>query len=161
MSVTLPYPRDVVTIKQFQRDKVAVLGCDRGGVYCNRWKTIDESSAESIRRRKTGSRLTNCPVRPVQSSPVQSCSVLFSPVQSSPVQSCPVLSSPVLSPVQSSPVLSPVQSSPVLSCPESSPVLGPVQSYPVLFCPVQSNPVLSLVQSSLVPSRPVQSHPGD
>ncbi|KAJ0009983.1 hypothetical protein Pint_34845 [Pistacia integerrima] len=66
----------------FKRDKVAVLGCDRGGVYCNRRKTIDESSAESIRTRKTGSRLTNCPVRPFQ---FQSSPVPFSPVQSSPV----------------------------------------------------------------------------
>ncbi|KAJ0038162.1 hypothetical protein Pint_21915 [Pistacia integerrima] len=44
-----------VTIKQSKRDRVVILGCDRGGVYRNRRKTIDESSAESIRRRKTGS----------------------------------------------------------------------------------------------------------
>ncbi|XP_021277728.1 methylmalonate-semialdehyde dehydrogenase [acylating], mitochondrial-like [Herrania umbratica] len=51
----------VVTIKQSKREKVVVLGCDRGGVYRNRRKTVDESSVECIRRRKTGSRLTNCP----------------------------------------------------------------------------------------------------
>ncbi|OMO85283.1 Methylmalonate-semialdehyde dehydrogenase [Corchorus capsularis] len=51
----------VVTIKQSKRDKVVVLGCDRGGVYRNRRKHVDESAAECIRRRKTGSRLTNCP----------------------------------------------------------------------------------------------------
>ncbi|GMI74640.1 hypothetical protein HRI_001133300 [Hibiscus trionum] len=51
----------VVTIKQSKRDKVVVLGCDRGGVYRNRRKPVDESAAERIRRRKTGSRLTNCP----------------------------------------------------------------------------------------------------
>ncbi|KAJ0009978.1 hypothetical protein Pint_33479 [Pistacia integerrima] len=55
----------VVTIKQSKRDRVVVLGCDRGGVYRNRRKTIDESSTESIRRRKTGSRLTNCPFEAV------------------------------------------------------------------------------------------------
>ncbi|KAJ9159221.1 hypothetical protein P3X46_024742 [Hevea brasiliensis] len=51
----------VVTIKQSKRDRVVILGCDRGGVYRNRRKTIDESTAEHSRKRKTGSRLTNCP----------------------------------------------------------------------------------------------------
>ncbi|XVE49443.1 hypothetical protein DITRI_Ditri01bG0082900 [Diplodiscus trichospermus] len=51
----------VVTIKQSKRDKVVVLGCDRGGVYRNRRKPVDESATEHIRKRKTGSRLTNCP----------------------------------------------------------------------------------------------------
>ncbi|KAJ9705582.1 hypothetical protein PVL29_003582 [Vitis rotundifolia] len=51
----------VVTIKQSKKDKVVVLGCDRGGVYRNRRKPVDESSAEHVRKRKTGSRLTNCP----------------------------------------------------------------------------------------------------
>lgn len=51
----------VVTIKQSKKDKVVVLGCDRGGVYRNRRKLVDESSAEQVRKRKTGSRLTNCP----------------------------------------------------------------------------------------------------
>lgn len=51
----------VVTIKQSKKDKVVVLGCDRGGVYRNRRKLVDESSAEHVRKRKTGSRLTNCP----------------------------------------------------------------------------------------------------
>ncbi|GLU08070.1 hypothetical protein SLE2022_249990 [Rubroshorea leprosula] len=51
----------VVTIKQSKRDRVVVLGCDRGGVYRNRRKPVDESSSECSRRRKTGSRLTNCP----------------------------------------------------------------------------------------------------
>lgn len=51
----------VVTIKQSKKDKVVVLGCDRGGVYRNRRKTVDESSGEIARKRKTGSRLTNCP----------------------------------------------------------------------------------------------------
>ncbi|KAL5562722.1 hypothetical protein UlMin_032469, partial [Ulmus minor] len=55
----------VVTIKQSKRDKVVVLGCDRGGMYRNRRKAIDESSAEHSRRRKTGSRLTNCPFEAV------------------------------------------------------------------------------------------------
>ncbi|XP_038681678.1 methylmalonate-semialdehyde dehydrogenase [acylating], mitochondrial-like [Tripterygium wilfordii] len=51
----------VVTIKQSKRDKVVILGCDRGGVYRNRRKAADESSVESARKRKMGSRLTNCP----------------------------------------------------------------------------------------------------
>ncbi|XP_050261518.1 methylmalonate-semialdehyde dehydrogenase [acylating], mitochondrial-like isoform X2 [Quercus robur] len=55
----------VVTIKQSKRDRVVVLGCDRGGVYRNRRKPADESSAEHTRRRKTGSRLTNCPFEAV------------------------------------------------------------------------------------------------
>ncbi|KAJ1396542.1 Methylmalonate-semialdehyde dehydrogenase [Sesbania bispinosa] len=55
----------VVTIKQSKRDKVVVLGCDRGGVYRNRRKSIEESSAEHSRKRKTGSRLTNCPFEAV------------------------------------------------------------------------------------------------
>ncbi|KAM3742526.1 hypothetical protein ACB098_07G074600 [Castanea mollissima] len=55
----------VVTIKQSKRDRVVVLGCDRGGVYRNRRKPADESSAERTRRRKTGSRLTNCPFEAV------------------------------------------------------------------------------------------------
>lgn len=55
----------VVTIKQSKRDRVVVLGCDRGGVYRNRRKSVDEPSAERIRRRRTGSRLTNCPFEAV------------------------------------------------------------------------------------------------
>lgn len=55
----------VVTIKQSKRDRVVILGCDRGGVYRNRRKTVDESSTEHTRRRKTGSRLTNCPFEAV------------------------------------------------------------------------------------------------
>jgi malonate-semialdehyde dehydrogenase (acetylating)/methylmalonate-semialdehyde dehydrogenase len=55
----------VVTIKQSKRDRVVVLGCDRGGVYRNRRKPADESSAERTRQRKTGSRLTNCPFEAV------------------------------------------------------------------------------------------------
>ncbi|XP_019165509.1 PREDICTED: methylmalonate-semialdehyde dehydrogenase [acylating], mitochondrial-like isoform X1 [Ipomoea nil] len=51
----------VVTIKQSKKDKVVVLGCDRGGVYRNRRKHADETSCEHPRKRKTGSRLTNCP----------------------------------------------------------------------------------------------------
>ncbi|CAI9104140.1 OLC1v1002762C1 [Oldenlandia corymbosa var. corymbosa] len=51
----------VVTIKQSKKDKVVVLGCDRGGVYRNRRKPVDESSGEQSRKRKTHSRLTNCP----------------------------------------------------------------------------------------------------
>ncbi|CAK9150946.1 unnamed protein product [Ilex paraguariensis] len=51
----------IVTIKQSKKDKVVVLGCDRGGVYRNRRKSIDEVSGEHLRKRKTGSRLTNCP----------------------------------------------------------------------------------------------------
>ncbi|KAJ8764764.1 hypothetical protein K2173_009164 [Erythroxylum novogranatense] len=54
----------VVSIKQSKRDRVVVLGCDRGGIYRNRRKS-DESSAERIRNRKTGSRLTNCPFEAV------------------------------------------------------------------------------------------------
>lgn len=55
----------VVTIKQSKRDRVVVLGCDRGGVYRNRRKDVDESSADHIRKRKKGSRLTNCPFEAV------------------------------------------------------------------------------------------------
>ncbi|XP_062082678.1 methylmalonate-semialdehyde dehydrogenase [acylating], mitochondrial-like isoform X2 [Humulus lupulus] len=55
----------VVTIKQSKRDRVVVLGCDRGGVYRNRRKANDESSVEQSRKRKTGSRLTNCPFEAV------------------------------------------------------------------------------------------------
>ncbi|XP_057978213.1 methylmalonate-semialdehyde dehydrogenase [acylating], mitochondrial-like isoform X6 [Malania oleifera] len=51
----------VVTIKQSKKDKVVVLGCDRGGVYRNRRKPLDGTSPEQVRKRKTGSRLTNCP----------------------------------------------------------------------------------------------------
>lgn len=51
----------VVTIKQSKKEKVVILGCDRGGVYRNRRKQIEETSAEHKRKRKTGSRLTNCP----------------------------------------------------------------------------------------------------
>ncbi|GFY95578.1 aldehyde dehydrogenase 6B2 [Actinidia rufa] len=51
----------VVTIKQSRKDRDVILGCDRGGVYRNRRKPIEESSAEQSRRKKTGSRLTNCP----------------------------------------------------------------------------------------------------
>ncbi|BBH09241.1 aldehyde dehydrogenase 6B2 [Prunus dulcis] len=55
----------VVTIKQSKRDRVVILGCDRGGVYRNRQKHMDESSSEHSRRKKTGSRLTNCPFEAV------------------------------------------------------------------------------------------------
>ncbi|XP_058190434.1 methylmalonate-semialdehyde dehydrogenase [acylating], mitochondrial-like isoform X2 [Rhododendron vialii] len=51
----------VVTIKQSKKERVVILGCDRGGVYRNRRKSVDEASGEHIRKRKTGSRLTNCP----------------------------------------------------------------------------------------------------
>ncbi|XAR53005.1 Methylmalonate-semialdehyde dehydrogenase (acylating) [Bertholletia excelsa] len=51
----------VVTIKQSKKDRVVILGCDRGGVYRNRRKPVDETSGENPRKRKTGSRLTNCP----------------------------------------------------------------------------------------------------
>ncbi|KAJ9538042.1 hypothetical protein OSB04_030775 [Centaurea solstitialis] len=51
----------VVTIKQSKKEKVVVLGCQRGGVYRNRRKTIDEGTGELVRKRKSGSRLTNCP----------------------------------------------------------------------------------------------------
>ncbi|GAB4853346.1 hypothetical protein Ancab_040601 [Ancistrocladus abbreviatus] len=51
----------VVTIRQSKKDKVVVLGCDRGGVYRNRRKSIEKNAAERIRRRKMGSRLTNYP----------------------------------------------------------------------------------------------------
>ncbi|KAJ6716404.1 METHYLMALONATE-SEMIALDEHYDE DEHYDROGENASE [ACYLATING] MITOCHONDRIAL-LIKE ISOFORM X1 [Salix koriyanagi] len=55
----------VVTIKQSKRDRVVVLGCDRGGVYRNRKKADEESSAEQKRRKRSGSRLTNCPFEAV------------------------------------------------------------------------------------------------
>lgn len=55
----------VVTIKQSKRDRVVVLGCDRGGVYRNRRKSVDDSSSEHFRKRKTGTRLTNCPFEAV------------------------------------------------------------------------------------------------
>ncbi|XP_010530669.1 PREDICTED: methylmalonate-semialdehyde dehydrogenase [acylating], mitochondrial-like isoform X2 [Tarenaya hassleriana] len=51
----------VVTIKQSKKDKVVVLGCDRGGVYRDRRKSKDQSYGEPSRKRKIGSRLTNCP----------------------------------------------------------------------------------------------------
>ncbi|XP_055819231.1 methylmalonate-semialdehyde dehydrogenase [acylating], mitochondrial-like [Solanum dulcamara] len=51
----------VVTIKQSKKDKVVVLGCDRGGVYRNRRKPADETSSGHSRKRKMQSRLTNCP----------------------------------------------------------------------------------------------------
>lgn len=51
----------VVTIKQSKKDRVVVLGCDRGGVYRNRRKAVEIDSTECARKRKTGSRLTNCP----------------------------------------------------------------------------------------------------
>ncbi|XP_059653189.1 methylmalonate-semialdehyde dehydrogenase [acylating], mitochondrial-like isoform X2 [Cornus florida] len=51
----------VVTIKQSKKDKVVILGCDRGGVYRNRRKTVEEIAGDRVRKRKTGSRLTNCP----------------------------------------------------------------------------------------------------
>ncbi|KZV38039.1 methylmalonate-semialdehyde dehydrogenase [Dorcoceras hygrometricum] len=51
----------VVTIKQSKKEKVVVLGCDRGGVYRDRRKLIDEATGEHVRKRKSGSRLTNCP----------------------------------------------------------------------------------------------------
>ncbi|KAL8541747.1 hypothetical protein ACS0TY_002855 [Phlomoides rotata] len=51
----------VVTIKQSKKEKIVVLGCDRGGVYRDRRKTIDEATGEHLRKRKSGSRLTNCP----------------------------------------------------------------------------------------------------
>lgn len=51
----------VVTIKQSKEDKVVVLGCDRGGVYRNRRKPVNETSCGHSRKRKMGSRLTNCP----------------------------------------------------------------------------------------------------
>ncbi|KAI8536448.1 hypothetical protein RHMOL_Rhmol10G0257800 [Rhododendron molle] len=46
----------VVTIKKSRRDRRVILGCDRGGVYRNRRK-IEEMK----RKRKTPSRLINCP----------------------------------------------------------------------------------------------------
>ncbi|KAL3527569.1 hypothetical protein ACH5RR_012225 [Cinchona calisaya] len=46
----------VVTIKKSRRDRRVILGCDRGGVYRNRRK-MDESK----RKRKSCSRLINCP----------------------------------------------------------------------------------------------------
>ncbi|KAL9238499.1 hypothetical protein vseg_012912 [Gypsophila vaccaria] len=51
----------VVTIKSSQRDIDVVIGCDRGGYYREKRKTSETDSAESSRRRKTGSKLTNCP----------------------------------------------------------------------------------------------------
>uniref|UniRef100_A0A5B6YIM1 methylmalonate-semialdehyde dehydrogenase (CoA acylating) n=1 Tax=Davidia involucrata TaxID=16924 RepID=A0A5B6YIM1_DAVIN len=50
----------VVTIKKSKKDKVVILGCDRGGHYRRR-KPVDENSADPVRKRKSGSRLTNCP----------------------------------------------------------------------------------------------------
>lgn len=51
----------VVTIKQSKKEKVVVLGCQRGGVYRNRRKGLDDGTSELARKRKSGSRLTNCP----------------------------------------------------------------------------------------------------
>ncbi|KAF2294234.1 hypothetical protein GH714_008441 [Hevea brasiliensis] len=50
----------VVTIKQSKRERVVILGCDKGGVYGNRRKAIDQSAVEHSCKRKTGSQLTNC-----------------------------------------------------------------------------------------------------
>lgn len=55
----------VVTIRQSKRDKVVILGCDRGGVYRSRRKLANESGGEHSRKRKSGSRLTNCPFEAV------------------------------------------------------------------------------------------------
>lgn len=51
----------IVTIKQSKKDKIVVLGCDRGGVYRNRRKPAGETSGDRSRNRKSNSRLTNCP----------------------------------------------------------------------------------------------------
>ncbi|KAL6494606.1 Methylmalonate-semialdehyde dehydrogenase [acylating], mitochondrial [Orobanche gracilis] len=51
----------VVTIKQSKKERIVLLGCDRGGVYRDRRKPVDETSGEHMRKRKSGSRLTNCP----------------------------------------------------------------------------------------------------
>ncbi|XP_063950657.1 methylmalonate-semialdehyde dehydrogenase [acylating], mitochondrial isoform X2 [Daucus carota subsp. sativus] len=51
----------VVTIKQSKKDKVVMLGCDRGGVHRSRRKHDGETSGECSRNRKSSSRLTNCP----------------------------------------------------------------------------------------------------
>lgn len=44
------------SIKYFKKKKYAVLGCDRGGNYRNKLKFTLED-----RKRKSGSRLINCP----------------------------------------------------------------------------------------------------
>ncbi|KAL3617340.1 Methylmalonate-semialdehyde dehydrogenase [acylating], mitochondrial [Castilleja foliolosa] len=51
----------VVTIKQSKKERIVVLGCDRGGVYRDRRKPVEETPSEHTRKRKSGSRLTNCP----------------------------------------------------------------------------------------------------
>lgn len=51
----------IVTIKQSKKVKVVVLGCDRGGVYRNSRKPVDETSSGHSRKRKMESLLTNCP----------------------------------------------------------------------------------------------------
>nr|GEV30844.1 methylmalonate-semialdehyde dehydrogenase [acylating], mitochondrial-like isoform X1 [Tanacetum cinerariifolium] len=51
----------IVTIKQSKKDKIVVLGCQRGGVYRNRRKSVDDGTGELVRKRKSGSQLTNCP----------------------------------------------------------------------------------------------------
>ncbi|PWA59401.1 methylmalonate-semialdehyde dehydrogenase [Artemisia annua] len=51
----------IVTIKQSKKDKIVVLGCQRGGVYRNRRKSGDDGTGELVRKRKSGSQLTNCP----------------------------------------------------------------------------------------------------
>ncbi|KAL6505270.1 Methylmalonate-semialdehyde dehydrogenase [acylating], mitochondrial [Orobanche gracilis] len=50
----------VDTIKQSKKERIVLLGCDRGGVYRDRRKPVDETSGEHMRKRKSGSRLTNC-----------------------------------------------------------------------------------------------------
>lgn len=51
----------VVTIKKSKKDRVVVLGCDRGGVHRSRRKTSETDSVECNKKRKSGSRYTNCP----------------------------------------------------------------------------------------------------
>ncbi|KAF8411341.1 hypothetical protein HHK36_003888 [Tetracentron sinense] len=50
----------VVTIKKSKKDRLVILGCDRGGIYRYRHKS-DENTGENNRKRKTGSRCINCP----------------------------------------------------------------------------------------------------
>lgn len=51
----------VVSIKKSRKDRVVVLGCDRGGVHRTRNRTSETEPAECTRKRKNGSRHINCP----------------------------------------------------------------------------------------------------
>ncbi|GJT58243.1 methylmalonate-semialdehyde dehydrogenase [acylating], mitochondrial [Tanacetum coccineum] len=40
----------IVTIKQCKKDKIVVLGCQRGGVYRNRRKSVDDGTEKGVKK---------------------------------------------------------------------------------------------------------------